>query len=58
MNTFSEQIKRTEKELDYQGCRNCRNQIEPLRSCKWAENGGDGHLHLLCPMWERKHEVV
>lgn len=41
---------------DYKGCNNCKNQISPLRSCKWAEHGGDGRIHLICPMWDKKEE--
>ena len=54
MKSFAEQVKQREKEMDYKGCRNCKNQIEPMRQCEWAERGGDGHIHLICPMWERK----
>ncbi len=54
--TFSEQIKKLEKDLNYKGCKNCINQIEPLRSCEWAEKGGDGHIHLLCPHWSKKFQ--
>lgn len=42
------------KELGYKGCRNCKNQIEPLRTCEWLEKGGDGIVHLICPRWERR----
>ncbi len=21
--------------------------------CKWAEQGGDGRIHLICPMWDK-----
>lgn len=42
------------KKLNYQGCKNCEHQISPLRMCEWAENGGDGHLHFICPMWREK----
>lgn len=45
------------KELGYKGCRNCKHRIEPLRGCEWLERGGDGHIHLICPMWEKKGEV-
>jgi hypothetical protein len=38
----------------YEGCRNCKHQIEPLRACEWLERGGDGQIHLICPKWERK----
>lgn len=44
------------KDLNYHGCKNCKNQIETLRSCEWAESGGDGHLHFMCPMWEEKDD--
>ena len=33
---------------------NCVNQIEPMRMCEWAERGGDGCLHWICPKWERR----
>lgn len=47
------------KELGYKGCRNCQFQIEPLRTCEWLEQGGDGALHLICPKWEkRKNEHI
>lgn len=54
--TFSKQLKKLEKDLGYKGCKNCVNQIEPLRMCEWAEKGGDGHLHLLCPRWEKRNQ--
>lgn len=50
---FSKQVKKLEKDLGYKGCKNCINQIEPLRRCEWAERGGDGHLHFICPKWEK-----
>lgn len=40
--------------LEYEGCRNCEHQISPLRRCEWAENGGDGTFHILCPHWIKK----
>ena len=46
------------KELGYKGCRNCQNQIEPLRTCKWMEHGGDGCIHLICPRWEKRSKDV
>ena len=52
--TLAEELKKCEKELGYKGCKNCKSQIEPLRSCKWAEKGGDGRLHVICPKWEKK----
>lgn len=47
-------VKKRIKEIGYKGCRNCANQIEPLRMCEWAERGGDGALHFICPRWERR----
>ena len=49
-------LEKRAKELGYKGCRNCRYQIDYLRMCEWAEQGGDGVLHLICPRWERKGE--
>jgi hypothetical protein len=49
-------LNRLKKEMGYEGCRNCRHQIAPLRTCKWAESGGDGAFHLLCPRWEKKKQ--
>lgn len=40
--------------MEYEGCRNCEHQIEPLRRCEWAEKGGDGKIHIICPMWDKK----
>lgn len=50
----SKELKRIYKKLNYKGCKNCSFQISPLRTCKWAENGGDGKLHLVCPKWQHK----
>lgn len=47
-------LERIKKEKGYKGCKNCEHQIEPLRMCEWAEQGGDGALHLLCPKWEKR----
>lgn len=44
------------KEIGYEGCRNCEHQIEPLRSCDWAESGGDGKIHIICPMWRLRND--
>ena len=52
-----EEIKRLKKKLGYKGCRNCSNQIEPLRMCEWAERGGDGQIHFICPRWVKRKEV-
>ena len=40
--------------VDYEGCRNCKYQIEPLRACEWLENGKHQVVELVCPRWERK----
>ena len=42
------------KQTGYEGCQNCQHQIEPLRSCEWMEQGGDGHIHIICPKWDRR----
>ena len=42
------------KEIGHKGCWNCAHQIEPLRMCEWAERGGDGVVHFICPKWERR----
>lgn len=51
-----EDIKRLKKKLGYKGCRNCDKQIEPLRMCEWAERGGDGKIHFICPRWNKRKE--
>ena len=51
-----QQIQKLAKQLGYKGCRNCQHQIAPLRMCKWAEQGGDGRLHFICPKWDKKGE--
>ena len=45
------------KEMGYNGCRNCKYQIEFLRTCEWLEHGGDGKLHLICPRWEKREDA-
>ncbi len=52
--TGSKEVERRKKQIGYKGCRNCKFQIEPLRMCEWAERGGDGRLHFICPKWEKK----
>lgn len=49
-------IEKQKKELGYKGCRNCVRQIDVLRMCEWAERGGDGQLHFICPMWWKKEQ--
>ena len=53
MTDWYEKIK---KELGYNGCRNCKYQIEPLRACEWLEHAGAGEMHLICPRWEKKDD--
>ena len=48
------EVQKQIKHLKYQGCKNCQHQIEPFRMCEWAEQGGDGCIHLICPMWDKK----
>lgn len=52
--TTNEDIKKLIEEMNYKGCKNCANQISPLRTCEWAELGGDGQLHFICPRWEER----
>lgn len=47
-------IEKLEKKLGYKGCKNCKNQIAPFRSCEWAEKGGDGQIHFICPKWDKR----
>jgi hypothetical protein len=47
------EVQKQIKQLRYKGCKNCRHQIAPLRMCKWADQGGDGRIHLICPMWDK-----
>ena len=51
-------IKELAKQLGYKGCQNCEYQIAPLRSCKWAEQGGDGIVHTVCPMWDLRRSKM
>lgn len=46
-------IQKLRRKLGYRGCKNCINQISPLRMCKWAEQGGDKQLHFICPRWQK-----
>ena len=46
----------TTEKLGYEGCRNCKHQVEPLRMCEWAEKGGDGKIHIICPHWDKKEK--
>lgn len=48
------EVQKLIKKICYKGCKNCKHKIAPFRMCKWAEQGGDGHIHLLCPKWDKK----
>ena len=50
------ELEKHKRQIGYKGCKNCKHQISPLRMCKWAEQGGDGKVHLICPMWDKKGE--
>ena len=52
MNWYEKQVKK----LGYKGCRNCKYQIETLRTCEWNEHRGDGVVHLICPKWEKENK--
>ena len=54
LSVTEDEFMRMVKKLDYKGCRNCTQQLEPMRMCEWAEHGGDGQIHLICPRWEKK----
>ena len=48
-----EELKKHLRSIGYEGCKNCKHQISPLRMCRWAELGGDGQLHFVCPKWDK-----
>lgn len=50
MNWYEKQMKK----LGYKGCRNCKHQIDVLRTCEWLESGSDGIVHLICPKWDKR----
>ena len=37
---------------DYEGCRNCKYQPEPLRMCEYGENRD--FIEIVCSKWEKK----
>ena len=39
---------------DYEGCRNCKHQPEPLRMCEYGENRKV--VEPICRMWERRSD--
>ena len=61
MNKLFKTIKTANKIIDeiykdYQGCRNCKHQPEPLRMCEWGEKGNDLIIYPYCPMWDKKED--
>ena len=58
MKKMDKTIERIKKEIGYNGCQNCKYQIDYLRTCEWLEHGGDGALHFICPRWEKKEGEV
>ena len=53
MRITNKEVQKLIKQLGYKGCKNCKHQIASLRRCEWAEQGGDGHLHFICPRWDK-----
>lgn len=53
MHVTDKELQKHIKSIGYKGCKNCKHQISPLRSCKWSERGGDGRVHFVCPMWDK-----
>ena len=51
------EVKKQIKRLGYKGCKNCQHQIAPLRMCKWAEQGGSGRIHFICPRWNKRGKI-
>lgn len=37
---------------EYNGCRNCRNQPEPMKMCEWGKKRQ--RVELICSRWEKK----
>ena len=56
MHVTDKELQKLIKSIGYKGCKNCKHQISPLRMCRWAEQGGDGRIHLICPKWDKKGE--
>ena len=41
---------------EYKGCRNCKYQPEPMRTCEWIKHQKE--VYRVCPMWELKKDKV
>ena len=39
---------------EYNGCRNCRHQPEPMQMCEWGKKRQ--RVELICSGWEKKDE--
>lgn len=39
---------------DYNGCRNCKHQPEPLQMCEWGKRRT--YVELICSGWEKREE--
>lgn len=37
---------------EYKGCRNCKYQPEPMKTCDWIKHQKE--VYRVCPMWELK----
>lgn len=53
MHVTDKELQKLIEKIGYRGCKNCRHQISPLRSCEWLEQGGDVQLHFICPKWDK-----
>ena len=52
---MSDYIKREDgfyQPKDYEGCKNCKYQPEPLRMCEYGENRD--FIEIICSKWEKK----
>ena len=39
---------------EYKGCRNCKYQPEPMKTCDWIKHQKE--IYRVCPMWELKKD--
>ena len=47
------------RRIGYKGCTNCKNQIEPLRTCEWDEKERRHDvIEIICPRWEKRTDEV
>jgi len=53
MHVTDKELQKLINKIEYKGCKNCKHQISPLRSCKWSEQGGDSQIHFICPKWDK-----